>query len=462
MLLPDTSPTRQLAEFAVALSYEDLPPPVVERLKHCILDALGCTIFGITLPWTRILIDLVAEEGGNPQARVIGTTFKTSVSQAALIGATAGHGFELDDIHGAAHLHAGSLAVPTALAVADARLRVSGRRLIAAIAAGYEVGLRVALAATGKLFMRGHHFQGACGPFVAAAAAANLLRLPSEPAHHTLGIAGSLGAGLMAVQEGAMSKRLHSGRAAQAGVTAAYLAARGFTGIPNVLEAPYGGFLSTFSGEPQLQHLTDGLGERFEILNVGFKPYATAASVHSPLYAIDGLMTENGLEAGDIAEVVIHCSTMAHLHCAWPYEPTGVTAAQMNLFFTAAMMIIDRDALQDQFSEDRLADPAVLAMMTNIKIEVDPRYDAGGDATRHCARVLIVTGDGRRFEREVTERPGSPENPLSPAALQHKFETLAGDALPPAQIVLVPGVIAVLEEVDARTLTDLVTVVAPA
>src|SRR5262249_6603055 len=253
-----------------------------------------------------------------------------------------------------------------------------------------------------------------------------------------------------------------SGRAAQAGVTAAYLAARGFTGIPNVLEAPYGGVLSTFSGEPQLQHLTDGLGERFEILNVGFKPYATAASGHSPLFAVDSLMTENGLEAGDIAEVVIHCSTMAHLHCAWPYEPTGVTAAQMNLFFTAAMMIIDRDALQDQFSEDRLADPAVLAMMTNIKIEVDPRYDAGGDATRHCARVLIVTGDGRRFEREVTERPGSPENPLSPAALQHKFETLAGDALPPAQIVLVPGVIAVLEEVDARTLTDLVTVVAPA
>src|SRR5262249_13190742 len=260
MLLPDTSPTRQLAEFAVALSYEDLPPPVVERLKHCILDALGCTIFGITLPWTRMLIDLVAEEGGNPQARVIGTTFKTSVSQAALIGATAGHGFELDDIHGAAHLHAGSLAVPTALAVADARLRVSGRRLIAAIAAGYEVGLRVALAATGKLFMRGHHCQGACGPFVAAAAAANLLRLPSEPAHHTLGIAGSLGAGLMAAQEGAMSKRLHSGRAAQAGVTAAYLAARGFTGIPNVLEAPYGGVLRPVRGGAAAPRPTQRIG----------------------------------------------------------------------------------------------------------------------------------------------------------------------------------------------------------
>src|SRR5262245_9261784 len=154
MLVPDTSATRRLAEFAAALSYDHLPKPVVARLKHCVLDALGCSIWGATLPWTRMLIDLVTEEGGSPQARVIGTALRTSASQAALIGATAGHGFELDDIHAAAHLHAGSLAIPTALAVADARQPLSGRQLIAAIAAGYEVGLRVALAATGKLLDR--------------------------------------------------------------------------------------------------------------------------------------------------------------------------------------------------------------------------------------------------------------------------------------------------------------------
>src|SRR5215468_3674571 len=241
MLVSDTSAgatgaTRELAEFAAALSYDDLPKPVVDRLKRCVLDALGCCLFGVTLPWTRMLIDLAREEGSNQQARLIGTSLKTSVSQAVLISATAGHGFEMDDIHAAAHLHAGSLALPSALALAEKQGSIDGRSFIGALAAGYEVGLRVSLAATGKLFMRGHHFQGACGPFVAAAAAVNLLRLPSEAARHTLGIAGSLGAGLMAAQEGAMSKRLHSGRAAQAGVTAAYLAARGFTGIPNVLE----------------------------------------------------------------------------------------------------------------------------------------------------------------------------------------------------------------------------------
>ena len=368
MLVPETSATKQLGEFAAVLRCGDLPADVVARLKDCALDSLGCCLFGVTLPWTRILIDLVAEEGGNAIARVPGTSLRTSVSQAVLIGATAGHGFEMDDIHAAAHLHCGSLALPTALALADRHDGVDGRRLIAALAAGYEVGLRVGLAATGKLFMRGFHFQGACGPFVAAATAANLLALPPEQAHHALGIAGSFGAGLMAAQEGAMSKRLHCGRAAQAGVMGAQLAARGFTGIPNVLEASYGGFLSTLSGEPELSHLTRGLGTEWEILKVGFKPYATAASVQSVLFAIDGLMTEHSLTADDIARVNIHCSTMAHRHCAWPYEPTGVTAAQMSMYFTAAMMMLDRNAMADQFREDRLSDPAALKIMERIQI----------------------------------------------------------------------------------------------
>src|SRR5215470_9388519 len=249
---PKTSATEELAAFAVGITYDKLPATVIERLKTCVLDALGCCIFGVTLPWTRMLIDLVREEGSNRQTRIVGTDLKASVAQAVLIGATAGHGFEMDDIHATAHLHAGSLALPAGLALAEQQGSIDGKSFIAGLAAGCEVGLRVSLAATGKLFMRGHHFQGACGPFVAAATGVNLLKLKGEAAQHALGIAGSFGAGLMAAQEGAMSKRLHCGRAAQAGVLGAELAARGFTGIPDVLEASYGGFLSTFSGAPDM------------------------------------------------------------------------------------------------------------------------------------------------------------------------------------------------------------------
>ncbi len=179
--------------------------------------------------------------------------------------------------------------------------------------------------------------------------------------------------------------------------------------------------------------------------------------MQSVLFAIDGLMTENALTANSIREVAIHCSTMAHRHCAWRYEPQGVTAAQMNLYFTSAMMILDRNAMQEQFREDRLADPAALAIIEKIRIEVDPTYDAGGDATRHCARVQIITTDGRSFAREVLERPGSPGNPLPPQQLRRKFETLAGAVLPPDRIAHIIETVNSLEHSDARTLTNLVT-----
>jgi len=224
-----------------------------------------------------------------------------------------------------------------------------------------------------------------------------------------------------------------------------------------VLEAPYGGFLSTYSGEEELSYLTDGLGQRWEILSVGFKLYATAASVQSVLFAIDHLMAENALVAADIDEVAIYCSTMAYRHCAWPYEPQGVTAAQMNLYFTSAMMILDRNAMQEQFREDRLADPAALEIIEKIAIFIDTEYDVGGDATRHCAHVEIITSDGRRVAREVLERPGSPGNPLSPQQLCRKFETLAGAILPPERIARIIETVQALEDSDARTLIGLAT-----
>ena len=451
------SETAELASFAARLRFEQLPADVIEKAKICFRDALACCLFGVTQPWTRMLIEQVAEEGGNPRAGVIGARLRTSVGQAVAIGATAGHGFELDDIHAAAHLHAGSLAVPVALALAEIAPASSGRDLIAAMVAGYEVGLRVGLAATGALFMRGHHFQATCGAFVAVATAVNMLRLSDEEARHAFGIAGSLAEGLMSAQQGAMVKRLHAGHAAEMGVRGAMLAARGFTGIPDILEAPYGGFLSTLSGAPDLTWLRRGLGSQWEIRKVGFKPYATAASIHSPLGLLDALMRENGLEAGDIARIVVHCSAMAHRHCAWAYRPAGVTAAQMNMPFALAMMAVDRAAMGGQFREDRLADPKVLPMLARIAVEPAEEYSRGGDETRHAARIMIETTSGTVLRRETWNRPGSPDNPMSEAQLQEKFATLARSVLADVQIEKLGTAIRELDALAASALQPLLT-----
>jgi 2-methylcitrate dehydratase PrpD len=261
----------------------------------------------------------------------------------------------------------------------------------------------------------------------------------------------------MSAQEGAMVKRLHAGHAAQMGVTGAMLASRGFTGIPDILEAPYGGFLSTLSGAPDYSWLTRGLGSAWEIRKVGFKPYATAASIHSPLGLLDALMSENELSAGEIERLVVHCSAMAHRHCAWPYRPAGVTAAQMNMPFALAMMAVDRAAMGAQFREDRLADPKVLAMLDRIVVEPAEEYSKGGDETRHAARILLVARSGRTFARETWNRPGSPANPMSEAQLEQKFVALAQSVLSAAQIDALGAAIGRLDTLAVSALRPLLT-----
>jgi 2-methylcitrate dehydratase PrpD len=458
-LLAAGEATLALGAYAAGLRYADLPPAVAAKAKECVLDALGCCLLGMTQPWTRMVLEMVMEQGGAPQASVLGTAHRTSASQAALVTATAGHGFELDDIHVQAHLHPGSLTVPVALAVGEMRGNLSGRDFLAAVVAGYEVALRVGLAATGSHFLRGYHFQGTCGAFGAAATAAHVLGLDAERTRHALGVAGSQAAGLMAAQEGAMAKRMHGGRAAQSGVYSALLAARGFTGIPNVLEAPYGGFLSAFTDTAQPSHLTEGYGARWEILKVGYKPYASAASTHTALYSLYSIMKENGLKAGDIGEIHLHCSSMAVKHCAWDYVPQGVTSAQMSLYYTLAAMAHDGEVLTGQFAESRLSDPQLLAFMRRIRIEADPQYDKGGDLTRHQSRMAVTTTDGRRFEKDAPLRKGSPDFPMTTEERHTKFRRLASAALPAAKV---EGIIREVESLDgAASIAPLIALLKP-
>jgi 2-methylcitrate dehydratase PrpD len=394
-----------------------------------VLDSIGCCLHGVTLPWTRKVQEMVLAEGGAPVASLFGGGGKTSVSQAVLVNGTAGHAFELDDIHKESIVHPGSLATPVAVALAESTGKASGRDLITAMVAGYEVGARVGNAATMSLFLRGFHPQGTSGAFVAAATAGRMLGLDPLQMQHTLGIVGSQAGGLMAAQEGAMVKRFHCGRAAQSGVYSALLAQRGFTGITNVLEAPYGGYLSSLSDKPAPAKLTAGLGSVWETLNVGYKPHASVTSIHTALDALGDLMRENQLSADDISHVDAGLSHMTHVHCAWKYEAQGVTAAQMNLFYGLAVIALDGAAFVEQYREGRLRDPRILDFIGRVDAHVEPEIEAMGPAFRHAARVKIETRDKRTFAREILHRRGSPENPLKPADIEYKFRNVARGCL---------------------------------
>jgi 2-methylcitrate dehydratase PrpD len=426
--------TRDLAAFASRLKYEDIPAAVVGRMKDCVLDAIGCCVHGVTLPWTRKVQEMVLAEGAAPAASIFGGGGRTSVSQAVLVNGTAGHAFELDDIHKESIVHPGSLALPVAVALAESNGAAGGRDLITAMVAGYEVGTRVGNAATMSLFLRGFHPQGTSGAFVAAATAGRMLGLSPGEMQHALGIVGSQAGGLMAAQEGAMVKRFHCGRAAQSGVYSALLAKRGFTGIANVLEAPYGGYLSSLSDKPAPVRLTEGLGTVWETAKVGYKPHASVTSIHTALDALADLMRENGLKAEDIARVDAGLSHMTHVHCAWQYEAQGVTAAQMNLYYGLAVIALDGAAFVDQYREDRLHDPRILDFIGRIRARVDPEIEAMGPAFRHAARLEVETRAGKVLSKEILHRRGSPENPLKPGDIEHKFRNVARGCLAPRRL----------------------------
>lgn len=421
--------TRDLARFAAGLRFDDIPTRVIDHAKLCILDGLGVALFGADLPWTQHVRDLVVAEGAHPMASIWGTTHRGSVGQAALVNGTAGHAFEMDDIHKESIIHPNSLACPVAFALAEAADRRSGRDILTAVVAGYEVGTRVGNAATMALFLRGFHPQGTSGTFVAAATAGRMLELTAEQMQHALGIAGSMGAGLMAAQEGAMVKRLHAGRAAQAGVHSALLAQRGFTGISDILEAGYGGFLSSFSSRPDPARLTAGLGLVWETAEVGFKLYPSVTSIHTALDALDTIMTQQGLKADSIERLSVGCSHMTFVHTAWAYKPAGATAAQMNLFYGLAMIALHRDASVSQYAEAKLDDPAALAFMRRITAFEDAGLEAMGPAYRHACRLELITRDGRSFRHESLARRGSPEDAVGEAEIVRKFTANVRDIL---------------------------------
>jgi 2-methylcitrate dehydratase PrpD len=449
--------TRDLARFASRLQYDDLPKEVVERIKLCVLDHLGCVLYGATLPWTRKVADLAMAERAREVASLAGMGKKTSVSLAALVNGTSGHAFELDDIHKESIIHMGSLATPVAFAFAEER-RASARDVITAMTAGYEIGARVGNAATMSLFFRGFHPQGTSGVFAATATAARMLNLDELRFQHALGMAGSQAGGLMAAQEGAMVKRFHSGRAAQSGVYAASLAAADFTGIPDALEAAYGGYLTCYSNEPNPARLTAGLGSTWETLNVGFKPHASVTSIHTALDGLAEIMRENEVRADDIARTEVGLSPMTHVHCAWEYKAQGVTAAQMNLYYGLAVTALDGMAFTEQYREERLRDPRILDFITRIGAYVDPEIEKMGAAFRHAARVKVRTRDGREFENLFPHRRGSPERPLQPREIEYKFRQVVSRCISQADADRIVKLVASL---DALTdFSELMTLVA--
>ena len=432
----DNPHTRAIAQFVSGLRYEDIPAEVIARIKLLMLDSLGCALYGTRLEWSRILRATLAAVDTTQGCRVWGTGERFSAPHAALVNGTLVQSFELDDVHRQGVLHVGAVTLPPLLAVTELKAGLSGRDLLRAAVAGYEIGPRVGKCMGPQHIGQGWHSGATVGVFSAAAGASAALRLSQEQTVHALGIAGTQSAGLMAAQYGAMVKRMHAGRSAQSGLYGALLAENGFTGIVDVFESPYGGFCTTFSRSTDrfnLDELSWKLGRAWETLRISLKFYSCVGSNYTTLDAIRKMQERTPFGPDDIDEIVVHGSHVTVEHVGWPYEPQGLTSAQLNLPFCVATLLIEGDVFVDQFSEAVVNDAKRIALSRKVKVLHDQAITERGSNYRHMVRVRVVLKNGTRMEETVEAPRGSEMSFASEADVVRKFTTLATHTVSAAQ-----------------------------
>lgn len=419
------APTRELAAWISGLRYEDIPARTREVVRIAILDTLGCGVYGYGTPWAATLLKWARSGGSGNEATVWGESGATlRVADAALVNGVAAHAFELDDYHNA-KLHAGAVAVPAALAMAE-KLGADGKAVVTAIAAGYETMIRSSLASNPSATrLRGWHITGIYGPFAAAAACASLLKLNPEQTAWALGLAGTQGAGTWAFNaDGSMSKRLHAGKAAHSGVLAAELAALGFTGPMQIYEYEDGGVLKAHSDDPDAAQLTKDLGRVWHTEKNSIKPYSCCGSTHAYIDAALAVRAKIGAPWDLKRRVRVGLSNVVDVQCGFTYAPGSALNAQMSLRYVIAAALVDGQVLPPQFSDERMRDPALVRLAADLDCVHDPELDKL--YPKHFAGWVAAEKDGQWVRTDILNPTGSIDNPVDAKGVTEKFRGING------------------------------------
>jgi len=447
--------TRALAEFVADLRYENLPDAVVRQACDIFLDAVGCALSaGVEdAEKTRVAREIAALYPASPGASVIGVRGITAQpAMAALANGILINAADNDDTHKRALLHVGSVVVPVVLALGQAQ-RLSGRQVLLALVAGYEVAVRVGMAVMPTHY-RFWHSTATNGTFGAAAAAAKALGLDADGVQRALGLAGTQAAGLNTFFEsGDMTKSLHPGKAALNGILSGQLAQIGCTSPPYILEHPKG-YLAAFSTDPKPEALTAGLGTVWEILQNGIKFFPSILASHAPIQATLALVNRHPIDPTRIAAITNETYNTVKSHFS-NKDVRGVMSARVSVPYCIAVAAVDRALTQAQFSPSRIDDKLVRQVLARTEVIADPTLDALYPE-KFPARVTIRMDDGNSFQETVMLPKGDPGNPLSPQEIAEKFRTNSTGALPPAQAEqLLTAIRALPEAANTDRLTSL-------
>ena len=431
---------QRLASFAVQHDYDRLPEDVRHSVRQRTLDTLGIMVAAAPLPTSRSVRDLACAQGGRAEAHAVGVSEPLPAELAALVNGTLAHSLDYDDTHLPSVLHPSATIVPASLAVGEAIGR-NGREVVAAIAVGLEICVRIGMAGydskarNNTYFDRGQHATSMCGTIGAAASAAVLLGLDAERVGHAIGLAVSMAGGVIeANRTGGTVKRIHCGWAAHAAICAARLAAHGITGPPTVLEGRFGFFRAFLDGHYDAEAIDAALGERWEVPGIFFKPYPANHFTHGGIDAALALR-ERGVAVDDVDTLALGVAEPTVRTIGEPIEvkraPRTGYQAQFSGPYTVIAALLGGGGLGlglDDFTDELAGDPDRRRHMA--KVTVAGRAECSEVFPNQFPAVLTARlHDGSVLEEAVMSNRGGPLRPLSDRELELKFADNAGRLL---------------------------------
>lgn len=407
----DIEVTRLLATYAATLRWEDLPAAVVHDAKRALVDFEGVALAGSSEPLSAGLQRVYAARGGVAEARVIGASRRTDVMTAAFLNGAAGHALDFDDTHADFFYH-GTVPVAPAVWAIGEMTGASGREMIVAFVAGWDVGARLARALNPSIYRKGWQNTPTSGAFAAAAAAGRLLKLDVDAMRYALGMAASQASGSRQ-NHGSMGKPFQVGKASMNGVLAALAAREGITSSPVAIEAPLG-FAALTSPEFDLARAVTDLGTRFELQRNMFKPYACCLPHHTLIDGVFALRREHGVTPATLDAAVCRIPAIS-LDSSNIAEPVTGLEGKFSFQHSAAVALTDNAAGLAQYTTERVVDNSLAALRRKFSLVPDASFPAG-----QCAIEARRT-DGMTFAVKIEHARGQLANPLDDEAINEKF-----------------------------------------
>lgn len=417
--------SRKWATFTTSLKYEDLPEQVVVQAKRFLFDSMGCALGGYKVKDAEIYLELLQEMGGAPEATIIGSGDKNSALNATLANSLMTRAMDYNDIYWKQDPSHPSDLIPAALAPGEVMHR-SGREIIVAIVLAYEFEQRLCeFAFPGIRERKWHH--ATLTQFVSPLIAGRIYGLDEDQLVHATGISGchNFTPGVVAAGHLTMMKNTVDPLSVQSGVAAALLARKGYIGPEAIFEGKEG-FIDTFGGKFDLNILTDGLGQSFRIMECSMKAFPVEALSHSPITAVLDIVRENNLHHDDIEKVVVKVTHRAKDILADPtkYNPTSKETADHSLPYVISAAIVDRKITPEQFTKEKIMDPAIRSLLNRMEVVADDKIEAVFPKLK-AAEAEIHLKNGNSFSKWVDYPKGDYRSPMSEEELWTKFSSLS-------------------------------------